>query len=653
MLFVFLHAKGNAFFDGTFADPFVVGGDQSDEEIGSGFDILHHDKFRGDVVVIIHVVIVAERHADARASDAAGLQSGGFTGTGIEQGALHANPLLGSGAHEDGNEIVIEHGKAIAHTNHGTVAHFRTVHRPARLDGKEAAFFAKRPVFADMPGSEESDFFGPGESRMNGGVETETGQFAEHIDDNRTADEVITGGGFNLAILDCDRETPGSKLSEIFAQRDVFLEFGDGLGHSAEKFKIAIFAWNLNPGWMIHVGSQHPDRGGFMLALTIRGQQVAKGVGGQFDVRNIEEELLDLRAHMIFMKWRCGLIEKLLEDRGQRVSHVDTVNTFFPLPTPNVKKIRYLLETAILRFAVRLLPRFSRPVLLTLSKGVGTLAYFADYRGRATAHENLRAAFAKENINRDQIRRIAIASYQTFARTFLDLFWSLSLTKDNYKEHVLIDFQDPFSEKKALETGALWVTPHFGNFEMVSLAIGFRGVRFTVVAQDFKNPALTDLFTRLRQNSGHIVIPKEGAMLRLVKDLKRKGHAGLLTDLNIRPNKTATAIDCFGLKTCATMLHTSLSLRLGLPVFTGLCFPLDDGRYRLQLSPPLDPKGFSSPEEFTQVIWNRFEEDIRKTPEAWLWMYKHWRYLPGNEDDARFPNYANPNRAFQDMVKAH
>ncbi|MEY4484920.1 MAG: hypothetical protein RL693_2372 [Verrucomicrobiota bacterium] len=317
-----------------------------------------------------------------------------------------------------------------------------------------------------------------------------------------------------------------------------------------------------------------------------------------------------------------------------------------------MKKIRYLLETAVLRAAVRLLPRFSRPVLLFLSKGVGTIAYFADYRGRATAHENLRAAFARENINRDQIRRIAIASYQTFARTFLDLFWSLSLTKENYQKHVLIDFQDPPSEKLALETGALWVTPHFGNFEMVSLAIGFRGVRFTVVAQDFKNEALTDLFTRLRQGSGHVVIPKQGAMLRLMKDLKRKGHAGLLTDLNIRPNKTATVIECFGLKTCATMLHTSLSMRLGMPVFTGLCFPLDDGRYRLQLSPPLHPRDFSTTEEFTQVIWNRFEEDIRKTPEAWLWMYKHWRYLPGNEDDVRYPKYSNPNRLFQNMVQA-
>lgn len=317
-----------------------------------------------------------------------------------------------------------------------------------------------------------------------------------------------------------------------------------------------------------------------------------------------------------------------------------------------MKKIRYLLETAIVRCAVCLLPKFSRRLILGFSEVVGAIAYLADYRGRATAEENLRVAFARENITPDQIRRIARASYQTFTRTFLDLFWSLKLTRENYQNHVIIDFQDPASEARAHDMGALWVTPHFGNFEMVSLAIGFRGIRFTVVAQDFKNAALTDFFTQLRQGSGHIVIPQQGAMLRLMKDLKRKGHAGLLTDLNIRPNKTATVIECFGLKTCATTLHTSLSQRLNLPLFTGTCRPLDDGSYYLQINAPLNPKDFDSPAVMAQVVWDRFEADIRKTPEAWLWMYKHWRYLPGNNDDARYPNYANPNRLFYDMVQA-
>ena len=309
-----------------------------------------------------------------------------------------------------------------------------------------------------------------------------------------------------------------------------------------------------------------------------------------------------------------------------------------------------VIEASLVHFAAWLLPKLPRQAILLLSNAVGIVAYGIDFRGRATAHENLRVAFAREHITPDQIRRIALASYQVFARTFFDLFWSLRLTRENHADFIHIQMEDPGTEDLARQRGALWVTTHFGNFELVSLLMGFRGFRFTVVAQDFKNPALTSVFTRLREGSGHTVIRQEGAMLRLIKELKRKGHAALLTDLNLRPNKTAAAIDCFGLKTCVTTLHASLAKRLGLPVIAGVCLPLPDGSYRVTVSKALEPGAYPHVEEMTQAVWNGFEKHIRETPEAWMWMYKHWRFLPDNMPDPSYPAYANPNRPFREML---
>jgi lauroyl/myristoyl acyltransferase len=315
-----------------------------------------------------------------------------------------------------------------------------------------------------------------------------------------------------------------------------------------------------------------------------------------------------------------------------------------------VKKIRQALETRLVHFATWLLPRLSRRAILLLSNAVGAAACWLDFRGRATAHENLRKAFAKEGITPGQISRITLGSYQTFARTFFDLFWSLRLTKENYTDYIKVCFANPASEAVARERGCVWVTPHFGNFELVSLAMGFRGFAWTVVAQDFKNPALTAIFKRLREGSGHTIIPQEGAMLRLVKELKRKGHAALLTDLTIRPNKTAAAIDCFGLKTCVTTLHASLSRRLELPIIAGVCIPMPDGTYVVDVEPHFEPAEFTSNAALTQAVWDRFELQIRKHPEAWMWMYKHWRFLPGIEQDPQYPSYANPNKPFRELL---
>jgi lauroyl/myristoyl acyltransferase len=315
-----------------------------------------------------------------------------------------------------------------------------------------------------------------------------------------------------------------------------------------------------------------------------------------------------------------------------------------------LKKIRLAIENFLIRSATWLLPRLSRRAILFLSDVVGSVAYAADYRGRTTAHENLRVAFARERITPDQVRRIAQASYRTFARTFIDLFCSLKLTRETCTDRVRIRWEDPETEAAARERGALWVTAHFGNFEMVSLAMGFRGFSWGVVAQEYKNPVITDVFTKLREGSGHHIIMREGAMVRVMKEIKRGGHIGLLSDLTIPPNKTAAVIECFGLKTCVTTLHTNLALRTGVPVIQGVCLGLPDGTYRVMARRHLEAAAYSSSREMAQDVWQWFEQRIRETPEAWMWMYKHWRYLPGVERDARYPAYANPNKQFRQML---
>lgn len=315
-----------------------------------------------------------------------------------------------------------------------------------------------------------------------------------------------------------------------------------------------------------------------------------------------------------------------------------------------MKNLRYALEIQLVRFGIWLLPKLPRTSVLFLSQTIGFLAYLIDYRGRATAHANLHAAFARENITAEQVRRIAIASYCTFARTFLDLFWSVRLTKDNMHDYFHDDPGNTEAETIAKYGHAIWVTPHFGNFEFISIIQGFLGRPFVAIAQNFKNSALTDIFTNLRQHSGHRIIPQQGAMLRLVKELNRGSSVALLSDLTIKPNKTAAALNSFGLKTCVTTLHTNLSQRLNLPLIASLCIPMDDSTYKFHFR-TLYPGDYPDPTAMAQALWNHFESHIRERPECWLWMYKHWRYLPGTGYDPLYPAYANLSTPFRKLLR--
>ncbi|MBP6600698.1 MAG: lysophospholipid acyltransferase family protein [Verrucomicrobiales bacterium] len=316
------------------------------------------------------------------------------------------------------------------------------------------------------------------------------------------------------------------------------------------------------------------------------------------------------------------------------------------------KKVRYRIEWFALQslyFSVPLLPR---KMAHLLSKGLGSLAFLADKRGRTTAIENLTLIFGAER-DPKAIRLLARDSYRCFAQTVIDQFWSSRLNAGNYEQFCTLVVDDPEAVEKALESGAIWVTPHYSNFEWIALMMGFRGYKFTIVAQDFRNPSLTETYKKNREVSGHEVIPQRGAIMRLLRNLKRGGHAAFLTDLTIRPSKPATIIECFGYKTCVTAIHAELMKRTGLPVIPGICIPQPDGNYLLRGFKALEFGPEDTEHSIAQACWDVFEPIIRENPAPWLWMYKHWRFLPQdhpNGKEGRYPSYARPHAGFDEVL---
>lgn len=273
-----------------------------------------------------------------------------------------------------------------------------------------------------------------------------------------------------------------------------------------------------------------------------------------------------------------------------------------------------------------------------------------DRRGRAVALANLEVAFGS-SLSILQRRRIARESFQHFARAMLDFLWSPRLTREKLSRYIELENFEETLRAGGGERSILIACYHYGNFEWLSLACGYLGLAGTIIMEPFKNSLLTPIFKRLREQSGHELIARERGIVRLYKVLRRKGRSALLVDLTVPPTQGAAAIDCFGLKTCVTSAHAWLHEQTAVPVIPAHCQPLPDGRYRLVFHRKIDMRTGMTHQQFAQACWDSFEPYVRKNPAPWLWMYKHWRYRPG---DARrpYPFYANPEPRFDKMIRA-
>ena len=320
------------------------------------------------------------------------------------------------------------------------------------------------------------------------------------------------------------------------------------------------------------------------------------------------------------------------------------------MPSP-AKKLRYRIESFGVAAMAKIIPLLPRPILLSLAKALGRTAYLFDRRGRETGLQNIRAAIAAGALPRRDPEELLKRSYELFARSTCDLFWAQRLNDENYSRYIQVEIGDQAAYDEAVRDGAIWVTPHFGNFEWISLMMGFRGHPFTLVAQDFKNPALTEIFTRFREQNGHTVISSHRATIRLLKALKSGSHAAMLTDLTLKPDNTSVPVRCFSFTTCVTALHAFLQNRTGAILMPGFCIPCEDGTYLMKSAKPIDIPEGASLTEVAQLCWDVFEDAIREFPEPWLWMYKHWRYRPDGAEGDAYPAYANRSKKFDRWLR--
>jgi KDO2-lipid IV(A) lauroyltransferase len=234
----------------------------------------------------------------------------------------------------------------------------------------------------------------------------------------------------------------------------------------------------------------------------------------------------------------------------------------------------------------------------------------------------------------------------------VDLLWSPRLTRENFSQYIDMENFEETARDTGPERSLMIACYHYSNFEWLSLACGFLNLQGTIISQEFKNSSLDPIFKRLREQSGHELVPRERGIMRLYKVLRRKGRTALLVDLTVPPSQGAVAIDCFGLETSVTSAHAWLHERTGVPIVPAHTEPLPDGRYRLVFHPKIGPTTNMTNQEIAQACWNSFEPYVRKNPAPWLWMYKHWRYHPAHPDRP-YPFYSNFYRPFEDMLEAN
>ncbi len=309
------------------------------------------------------------------------------------------------------------------------------------------------------------------------------------------------------------------------------------------------------------------------------------------------------------------------------------------------KRVRQALEAPMMRLSLAVVPRLSRGAIVWLSRRLGSAAYLLSTRSRQIGLANLQLAFGDARTPAER-RRILRRSLEHFALVMLDLLW---FTRDSAARMdrwfvPTPDFRDLMGRRVA----RVGITGHFGNWELCGRYWSLRSGAMMSVAMPLNNPAVDVMLGNARQVTGQQVIPREGALKKLVRHLREGGTVGLLLDQNTPPDEGGIFVEFFGKPVAVSPAAGILAQMTGAEIVYGYALPQPDGTYLGQIARCITPDEIAAMDrrdtarEITQRITGFYEEAIRARPDCWLWSYKRWRYIPAGTPAEGFPPYAKP-----------
>jgi KDO2-lipid IV(A) lauroyltransferase len=287
--------------------------------------------------------------------------------------------------------------------------------------------------------------------------------------------------------------------------------------------------------------------------------------------------------------------------------------------------LKHRLEYAGVRFLIFFVRALPGARALRVGASIGTLALTFDRRRRRIAQANVAAALPGRPA--DEQRAIVRGAFQHFGRLLIEFLRFDALSPEQMLARVEWEGEERARAAYAQGRGVLFVTGHFGFWELQALVHGLKLPPMAVMARALDNPVLNRRLEEMRTRTGNSVIYRQGGVRKVLRRLQSGGAVGVLIDQHVLGGDAVT-VNFFNRPAATTSAVAALALRTGARVVPLFALPLGGGRYRMVYEHPIELPAPDSPDpvrELTQRCTDVLEMYVRRNPELWLWMHRRWR----------------------------
>jgi len=271
----------------------------------------------------------------------------------------------------------------------------------------------------------------------------------------------------------------------------------------------------------------------------------------------------------------------------------------------------------------RVLGTLPAPFGLAIGRGLGGAAHALLARPRRLARTHLGMAFPE--LDARARRRLVRRTFRHAGESFTELaLWAKLARRPDY---VVVEGLAAVDAALARGRGAIAITGHTGNWELLAAAMAARGYPLSVVARRVNDVRFDALVMSFRRAAGVDVLARDRP--DFLASVRAALSAGRIVALLIDQDTQGAGVfvPFFGRPAHTPAGAAVLALRAHVPVLAAFIERRPRGGHLIRIAAL--PLGESGARERVTALTARFtaavEEQIRRAPAEWVWWHERWR----------------------------
>jgi lauroyl/myristoyl acyltransferase len=252
---------------------------------------------------------------------------------------------------------------------------------------------------------------------------------------------------------------------------------------------------------------------------------------------------------------------------------------------------------------------------------LGTAFHWHAFPGRRHAALANLAVMLPRASRRDRVR-IARRMMRSYNRMMFEFFRLPHLSREALVAAVEVEGKEHLDRAIARGRGVILTATHIGNWELAAVMLAHWGYALHAVAGVQLGRWLTGAVRDAKTELSITTISPDDGFRKILRALDHNDPVALMVDGNLYQH--GVTVEWFGRPTTFPAGPGVLAQRTGALIVPGICVRVAPGRFRIMISPAIDPAAFASTAELHQAVAAAAERQVRTHLDQWCIFRPLW-----------------------------